>query len=420
MPVGTVFARLETLDPNPEQTHTYTLVNAGSSLPFALQGNTIMTTQVLNFEVISSYTVTIRSMDPFNLTRDDTFVLRVVDVNDAPTVTLLPALVQAATEAGANDAVEIGFRAGVGLYDVQLYDEDWSQRHTVTLSGPNVDYFAYQFNQLVLQKDVGSDAPSTLTVTVTATDNGNPAKSGSTTRTITVKAPRSGTCTGSNCVQGSAGGSTSSSSSAGGPALYAALGAVGGVLVVGALIYMFTQRNRRQKAELKHLQALKRDMRSPFNFQAMRWFDAGQPDFTNDGGSGAGGSGAHITLSAAPIVGQTRIAMDESGEGDSSADDPKTATAAADDNQLQRRLSRRGSNGWGSQAPRKKTAWFFQSNEGVLPRDAEPAAPASEQDAEDVDVQETSFATRGRKATMWQQPAASEPVPLTMADEDSE
>lgn len=60
-PVNTVVGTLSTTDPNPAQTHTYTVVTAGT--PFSISGNQLRTSGPIDYETQNSHLVRIRSTD---------------------------------------------------------------------------------------------------------------------------------------------------------------------------------------------------------------------------------------------------------------------------------------------------------------------------------------------------------------------
>ena len=85
-PIGT----LSGTDPDPGQSATLTF-----SLPagqadndlFVLAGTTLQARHSFDYEVRSSYTVVVRATDVTDLSRDETFLISVTDVNEAPAIT---------------------------------------------------------------------------------------------------------------------------------------------------------------------------------------------------------------------------------------------------------------------------------------------------------------------------------------------
>ena len=88
-PTGTAVGILTTTDPNPADTHTYTLVTGAGSTDntsFQIVGNSLQTAAVLDFETQSSYSIRIRSTDSGagNLFFEKVFTITVTDLNEAP------------------------------------------------------------------------------------------------------------------------------------------------------------------------------------------------------------------------------------------------------------------------------------------------------------------------------------------------
>jgi hypothetical protein len=81
--VGTVVGILSTTDPNPVDTHTYSIQTAG--VPFQIGGaggDELQVAGVLDYETQNSYSITIRTTDSGGLTYDEIFTITLNDVND--------------------------------------------------------------------------------------------------------------------------------------------------------------------------------------------------------------------------------------------------------------------------------------------------------------------------------------------------
>jgi hypothetical protein len=310
MPANTSVARLTVDDPNGVDDLVYE-ITAGNSLEhFRLLGSVLETTQPLDFETVSQYSLTFTVRDTVGEPLSKTVTLRVNNLNDKPSIVLTPALVL------PGDVVERGFEAGVGLYDIVINDDDWNQQHTVTLSGPNKDYFVYTFKQLTLAKVVGVGAPRELVGIVQVTDNGSPVQSAALTVRLRVESPASVDCDGGTCTGASSG--SSQSVDAG---LIAAIAVITVLLIVGAVLISRNFRRRRQRKELVVLEKLKTDVRSPFGFNNARWYDMSRPDPTG------AITGAPLLLTA----GRTGTKRVLNSAGTSSADTDVLGAARADD-----------------------------------------------------------------------------------------
>jgi uncharacterized repeat protein (TIGR01451 family)/CSLREA domain-containing protein len=92
-PLGTTVGSLSTTDPDAGDTHTYTLVaNFGDSTAFTIEGDTLKTNTLLDFETKPSYLVAVRSIDAGGLWFEKVFQIGVTDVaestNIAPTIAM--------------------------------------------------------------------------------------------------------------------------------------------------------------------------------------------------------------------------------------------------------------------------------------------------------------------------------------------
>jgi VCBS repeat-containing protein len=84
---GTTVGSFTTTDPDSGETFTYALVageGSGDNASFEIVGNELRTKRVFNFEVQSTYTIRVRSSDSGGLSTEASFLITVVNVNDAP------------------------------------------------------------------------------------------------------------------------------------------------------------------------------------------------------------------------------------------------------------------------------------------------------------------------------------------------
>jgi|GEM_PF-4106398 len=83
VPVGTVVATFSSVDPDPEDTHTYSLVDGtggGHNQYFRIEGNQLITVAGVDWEYIDSYQVRVRSEGSDGLSFEKSFILNVVDL----------------------------------------------------------------------------------------------------------------------------------------------------------------------------------------------------------------------------------------------------------------------------------------------------------------------------------------------------
>ncbi len=90
-PTGTTVGTFTTTDPDSGDTFTYTLVGGTGdtdNAAFTIAGGTLKTAAEFNFEVKSSYSIRVRSMDAGGLFVEKVFTISVTNVNEAPTITV--------------------------------------------------------------------------------------------------------------------------------------------------------------------------------------------------------------------------------------------------------------------------------------------------------------------------------------------
>ncbi|HQK02589.1 MAG TPA: Ig-like domain-containing protein, partial [Anaerolineaceae bacterium] len=87
LPAGSVVAYLSAEDPNVGDTFTYSLVSGPGgtdNAAFSISGNQLLSAQVFDYEVDDSYEIRIRVTDQDGLWYEKSFVITILDVNDAP------------------------------------------------------------------------------------------------------------------------------------------------------------------------------------------------------------------------------------------------------------------------------------------------------------------------------------------------
>ncbi|MCA9092844.1 MAG: cadherin domain-containing protein, partial [Planctomycetaceae bacterium] len=139
---GAIVGNLSTVDPDTNDTFTYSIVSGGDGAQFAIVGNQLRVGSAgLDYEAGTTRTVTIRTQDHANLETTVTFTIQVGDTNDAPTdLTLTGSTVAENTAAGIT----------VGTFSVS--DQDLGDTHTFELidSGTYGDNLLFEIvgNQL--------------------------------------------------------------------------------------------------------------------------------------------------------------------------------------------------------------------------------------------------------------------------------
>jgi VCBS repeat-containing protein len=167
-PAGTAVGSFTTTDPDAGDTHTYTLVAGGGDTDnamFAISGNTLVTTGPLNFEQQSSYTVRVRSTDSGGLFTEQTFVITVTDVNEAPTGILID-----------SSTVDENQPAGTAVGTLTTLDPDAGDTHTYSIVAGQGDadnaMFAISGNTIVTTGPLNFEQQSGYSVRIRSTDAG--------------------------------------------------------------------------------------------------------------------------------------------------------------------------------------------------------------------------------------------------------
>ncbi|MBP7031560.1 MAG: tandem-95 repeat protein, partial [Anaerolineaceae bacterium] len=87
LPVGSITAYLSAVDPNVGDSFTYSLVSGAGDTDnsaFSITGNQLLSAQVFDYETKDSYSIRIRVTDQGGLWYEESFVISILDVNDAP------------------------------------------------------------------------------------------------------------------------------------------------------------------------------------------------------------------------------------------------------------------------------------------------------------------------------------------------
>ena len=86
-PAGTTVGMLSTVDPNIADSHTYSLtpgIGDGGNGSFRIEGQTLKTNAVFDFEAKNSYQIRVRTTDSTGLSFEKEFAISITDENEAP------------------------------------------------------------------------------------------------------------------------------------------------------------------------------------------------------------------------------------------------------------------------------------------------------------------------------------------------
>ncbi len=178
-PVGTLIGTLSTADPNPSDTHTYTLSGPSADF-FQIDGDQLKSNVQLDYERCeASYQVTVTATERETTDRlsiDKTFTIMLLDVNEAPTGITLDKMF-------ISENLVIG--TPIGTFSTA--DPDAGDTHVYELSGPGAGSFEIVDGQLQSKVQFDYEVGETsYQVIVTATEGGTEGLSIEETLTITV------------------------------------------------------------------------------------------------------------------------------------------------------------------------------------------------------------------------------------------
>ncbi|RZM10051.1 MAG: T9SS type B sorting domain-containing protein, partial [Pedobacter sp.] len=169
-PAGTSTGTLSSTSDDPSASFTFDLVAGdgdGDNNLFKIQGATIVTASVLNFENKANYSIRLKSTTQYGLSLEKEFVINLIDVNEIPTLDAIN--VQPICYTSAQQTVNLtGITAGPEttqtiILGVNSNNPALFSNLTVTGIGSTTGVLSYQ---------VANGASGTATVTVTVTDNG--------------------------------------------------------------------------------------------------------------------------------------------------------------------------------------------------------------------------------------------------------
>jgi hypothetical protein len=161
---GTTVGTLTTTDADAGDTFTYSLSGTDAS-SFSITGNTLKTNAIFNYEVKSSYSISITSTDSAGATYTKAFTISVTNVNEAPTNITL-----SASSIAENNALN----AVIGT--LTTTDPDAGNTFTYTLGGTDASSFNINVvggvASLRAAEVFNYETKSSYSISITSTDQG--------------------------------------------------------------------------------------------------------------------------------------------------------------------------------------------------------------------------------------------------------
>jgi hypothetical protein len=163
---GTAVGLLTTTDADPSDTHTYSLVAGSGDTDngfFTIDGDSLVSAAIFDFETKSSYVVRIRSTDTAGAFIESTFTITVTDTNDTPTAIALD-----------NQEIAENQDAGTAVGLLTTTDADTGDTHTYSLVAGSGDtdngFFTIDGDSLVTAAILDYESGSSLSVRIRSTD----------------------------------------------------------------------------------------------------------------------------------------------------------------------------------------------------------------------------------------------------------
>ena len=173
---GTLIGNLTTIDPDNGDFFSYSLVNPGGSCLgsdndlFSISGANLDLNTIFDYELKSTFTICIQSMDTAGLTTQKQFTINVIDSNDPPTDIQL-----------SNASIMENQPLNTIIADISSTDINLLDTHTYTFVNPGgscsgVDNanFSISSNQLRSNTIFDYDIKSSYTICIRTTDDGVP------------------------------------------------------------------------------------------------------------------------------------------------------------------------------------------------------------------------------------------------------
>ena len=187
-PVGTTVGMLTAADVDSADTHTFALVAGTGSTgngAFTIVGNALKTAAIFDYETQGSYAIRLRVTDNGGLFVEKQFTIAVVDVNETPTLAVIPNPATIIGNEGLQTISLSGIGAGGG--ETQVLTVTATSSSSGLIPNPTVNYTSLNATGSLSYTPVAS-ANGTAVISVTVTDDGGTANGGmnSVTRTFTV------------------------------------------------------------------------------------------------------------------------------------------------------------------------------------------------------------------------------------------
>ncbi len=157
---GSLVGNLTAIDPDAGDTFNFTL-SGDDAASFQVAGAELQSADVFDFEVQSSYLVTITATDEGGLTISDDFTITVIDENESPAAVTMD-----------NAAIAENPSAGTVVGTLSVSDPDVGDTFTFSLSGDDASSFQVDGAELQSAEVFDFEAQPSYSVTITATDEG--------------------------------------------------------------------------------------------------------------------------------------------------------------------------------------------------------------------------------------------------------
>lgn len=157
---GSTVGTLSLTDEDASDTETYAISGIDGS-NFEVVGNELQSSVILNFEVKSTYNITVTGSDGAGASISADYVVTVSDVNEAPTALTLSA-----------NAIDEGAASGTAIGAITFSDEDAGDTHTLSISGTDASKFQIVNNELQNAEVLNFEEKANLDITITVTDAG--------------------------------------------------------------------------------------------------------------------------------------------------------------------------------------------------------------------------------------------------------
>ncbi len=164
--IGTLIGNLTTIDPDTSDTFTYTFVVGDGSTnnsSFTIEGDSLKSATVFNFEDKSSYSIRVRSTDQNGMWIEKAFTVGIADANEAPTSISL-----------SNSTLPENSGSNAFIGSLSASDPDTSSTFTFSLPVGIDDnaYFNISATSLRANNSFDFESKSSYTITVRVTDQG--------------------------------------------------------------------------------------------------------------------------------------------------------------------------------------------------------------------------------------------------------